>query len=209
MNNLKSVYKFGYFWLILAFSGSGYVQVATNLEILEEVFIQPVISCLDSVAGPAASVRIENSSLTDFHVWVQDYLRRSMIEQGYAVFDNATDSNEQTYAVVLENLVSEIYYRPIGRSLLMRENRFERSFNTLLSFYIKNKDESIEHSHSKNIVVQDTISANDLSQIENDLFQFSRGVKSESGWVRKVFEPVVITATTIVIVYLFFSLRSG
>jgi len=113
------------------------------------------------------------------------------------------------YAIVFEKLVSKIYYRPIGRNLLLRENRFERSFDTLLSFYIKNKDESIEHSHSRNIVVKDTISANDLNQIENGMFQFSRGVKTESGWVRKVLEPVVITATTIVIVYLFFSLRSG
>jgi hypothetical protein len=209
MNNLKYIYKFGYFWLILVFSLNGYSQVSTNLEVLEEILVDPVVSCLDTFADPTTSILIENASLSEFHIWMRDNLRRKLIDEGYAVYDRETVSNEQMYTIVVENLATEIYYRPIGRNLLLRENRLERSFNTLLSFYIKNKDESIEHSHSKNIVVKDTISVAQFDEIENNLFQFSRGVKTESGWMKKYFEPVVITATTIVIVYLFFSLRSG
>ena len=140
---------------------------------------------------------------------MRDNLRRKLIDEGYSVYDRETITKEQMFTIVIENLAAEIYYRPIGRNLLLQENSFERSFNTLLSYYIKNKDESIEHSHSKNIVVKDTISGIHFEDMENKLFQFSRGIKTESGWMKKYFEPVVITTTTIVVVYLFFSLRSG
>ena len=59
MINLKYIYKFGFFWLILLFSLNVYTQVSTNLEVLEEIFVDPVVSCLDTFADPAASILID------------------------------------------------------------------------------------------------------------------------------------------------------
>jgi hypothetical protein len=209
MNYLKYIYKLSFFSLILIIWTNGYSQAPSNLSVLEDLLISPVISCLDTVSGPQASIYVKRTSLNELYVWIQDNLRRKLLKTGYNVIDAETERDSPDYTIVLENLAAEIYYRPISRNLLLRETRYERSFNTLLSFYIKNKDESIQHSHSKTIVVKDTLKKDQLADVENELFQFSQGVHIESGWVKKVFEPVVVTTVTIVVVYLFFSLRSG
>jgi hypothetical protein len=209
MEKTKNMYKVGLLWLILGLSVSGSAQISSNVDVLRDVFLNPVESCLDSIAEPASAIRIKDEASSEIGKWLTENLRKRLLNNGFSVYESDSVRNLWDYTVVLETVEANIYYRPIGRDLILRDNKFERQFYTLFSYYIKNKNESIEHTHSKSKVVKDTLTSTQLKEVENNLLPFSKGRKLETGWKQKIFEPVIVTAATIVVIYLFFSLRSG
>ena len=113
------------------------------------------------------------------------------------------------YRLKLQNMGAQIFYRPIKKNWLLRNSRYERNIATVLSFYIIENDESIIYSFSKTDHMADSLKSSQLAEIENSFYEFTRGERMESGWISKFFEPALITITTIGIIYLFYSLRSG
>ena len=63
-------------------------------------------------------------------------------------------------------------------------------------------DETCKRKHA------DTLSVADLNDVETSSYPETQAPHPRPGWVRRALEPVVLTAATVVGVYLFFTLRS-
>jgi hypothetical protein len=196
------------FFVILSNQSAG-AQVVVNLNILDAQLVQPMLEAIDSLYSNGYSVQIESGLSTDISHWGVERLRAELIKREIPVIDENNNSNKPFYSLILQNIGAKIYYRPIKKNLLLRNSKYERNIATVLSYYLKENDESIIHSYSKTDQMVDTLKTSQLQEIENGFYNFTKGERVESGWIRKFFEPALITITTIGIVYLFYSLRSG
>jgi hypothetical protein len=136
-------------------------------------------------------------------------LRDEFLEKDIILFDKNATEPDTSVNLILQNIYVQILYRPVAKNILFRTSKYERSIESLLSFYIKEKDESIIYSYSKIQQMTDTLNTSQLEKVENKFLPFTSGTRLESGWVRKLFEPAVVTITTIGVVLLFYSLRSS
>jgi hypothetical protein len=196
-------------FLIILATRPGDAQIDANLNILDKQLIQPMLHKIDSVYVTDHSVQIIAISKSDMSRWTLERLRNELLKRDIIVFDENRNKPESAYSIVIQNIGAQIYYLPIAKNMLLRNSKYERNIASVLSYYIKENDESIIYSYSKTHHMMDTLETSQLDKIENEFYEFTKGERIESGWIRKFLEPALITITTIGIVYLFYSLRSG
>jgi hypothetical protein len=184
-------------------------QINANLNILDDQLVQPILRAIDSINTGDYAVQIASEAESDISHWGKERLRSELIKREIPVLDENLDTVESVYKLNVQNISAQIFYRPVKKNLLLRNSRYERNITTLLSYYILENNESIIYSYSKTDHVTDTLKTSQLREIENSFYEFTKGERVESGWIRKFFEPALITITTIGIIYLFYSLRSG
>ncbi|OGB67013.1 MAG: hypothetical protein A2Y94_10310 [Caldithrix sp. RBG_13_44_9] len=183
-------------------------QIPSNLDLLQGMVSQPVLNAVDSLATAPVRIMIESKSSSEFSDWLVQQLRKELLSKNYWLGADV-DTSQVALTIVIEDLKSEIVYRGIDRDLWLRVSKYQRSIETLLTFYIKNNRESILYTYSKRNEQKNVLSKSQIDQVENNFFSFSEGQKIESGIVNKLIEPAIITIATAGVIYLFFSLRSG
>ena len=184
-------------------------QPASNLEILHRILVNSIIAGIDSVRSGEQGVSVEVSGPDDMAPWVQRMVRTNVMQKDIVYYDKTFPDMMDHLTVVVEELDARIVYRSKHRNLLLRTTDYQREVYSVLSFYIKNKDESIRYSYSKSVDEADIVSRKDIEQIENSFYSFSRGQFVESAVSKKIVEPLLIAVTTLGVIYLFFSLRSS
>lgn len=196
-------------YIVILFSvWSLWGQIPSNLDLLQSMVSQPVLNAVDSLATAPVRIMIESKSSSEFSDWLVQQLRKDLLSKNYLVVADG-DTSQVDLTIVIEDLKSEIVYRGIDRDLWLRVSKYQRSIETLLTFYIKNNRESILYTYSKRNEQKNILSRSQIDQVENNFFSFSEGQKIESGIVNKLIEPAIITIATAGVMYLFFSLRSG
>ena len=195
--------------LVILIGQSLVAQIDANLTILDDQLVQPMLRAIDSIDVGDYAVLLTSEAETDISRWGLERLRSELIKREIIVLNDNLDIVKSVYRLNLQNIDVQIFYRPIKKNLLLRNSRYERNIATVLSYYIIENNESIIYSFSKTDHVADTLKTSQLREIENSFYEFTKGERVESGWIRKFFEPALITITTIGIIYLFYSLRSG
>jgi hypothetical protein len=188
--------------------GSVWGQVPTNLDLLQGMVPRPVLEAVDSLSPTPVPIVIESQSSSEINNWLVQQIRKELLAKNFSVLDKS-DTSGVDLTIVIEDLQLFIMYRGIDRDLLLRVSKYERSMETFLTFYIKNNRESILYTYSKRDEQKDVLSGSQLKEVESTFFPFSQGQKIESGSMKKLIEPAIITVATAVAIYLFFSLRSG
>ncbi len=185
-------------------------QTPSNLEVLEKLLVKPMVSMVDSLVPADQPLLIRNEMETPLGNWITAELRRQFLQRNLDVrYPQDEEVSEAHYTLVLEESYAKIFYRGVDTDLLLRTSKYQRLLDTMLSFYIRNINESIAFSDSKTVSYSDTVSRSEMNEIENKLLSFTRGEKTGSSFIQKVFEPLVVTVATVGVVYLFFSLRSS
>lgn len=205
----KNIQKLVIALLVILASQTAVAQIEANLNILNDQLVMPMLHALDSVYSPGHSIQIVSSINNDMGQWVEQRLRSELLKKDIPLYVENKNFGEPLYTLILQSLGAEIYYIPISKNMFLRNNKYQRNIETILSYYIKENDESIIYSYSKTDQMLDTLKTSQLKGIENKFYDFTKGDKVESGWIRKYLEPALITITTIGVVYLFYSLRSG
>jgi len=194
---------------IILFWHMCWAQNTGNLDILNNQLVSPVLMAVDSKIKSGEAVIISAIMNDEINQWLVSRIRNELLKSDIPVYENIEGVSDTSTAVIIQNTFINIYYKPIAKNLFLRNSKYERHIESLLSFYIKSADESIIDSYSKTQQMTDTLLADQLGKVESRFYLFTQGKTLESGWIKKIFEPAIITVTTIGVVFLFYSLRSG
>lgn len=194
--------------IMLIYVFTGWTEINTNVELLEQMLTQPIQQAVDSVNSESLKIKVLTKNNSDLSQWIVQQLRQNFLQKKFQVLAEE-DTDHADIAIVIEEVHSSIIYKGMDHDLWLRVKTYERTVETLLAFYIKNKQESILYSYSKSKKHKDILTASQLKQVENKFYPFSTGNKISANRMSKIIEPAIVSITTAAMVYLFFSLRSG
>lgn len=201
--------KFIIFLLLVCFLAGGRAQVTTNLEILRYHFVDGVIMALDSLDSEPPQLQIVLEQKDEMGEWWMESLREALLKKQIKIRADSVPSEKGDYQMVLKKAGTFIKYRPEKRNLLLKTSAYQRIIEGTLSFILKKKKENILLSRTKQFFYSDDLKASAMKEVENKFYLFSYGTKTESKFIKRLVEPVLVTATTAGVIYLFYSMRSG
>lgn len=187
-------------------------SIPSNEDIAKKLLVETALEQVYLHAGefgtlvfPDVRSGAENSALS---AWMQQNLIDSAIAADYSVYLETDESPDSAIAVEITDQNITFEYVSIGNKWLLFNKGYKR--NVKSGFHISMREEKngrvlLSQQFSKNF--EDTVS--NIGVIENEELVFTRGKKLNSALGRRLIEPVLITAATITMVYLFYSLRSG
>lgn len=135
-------------------------------------------------------------------------LTDSCLAQKYLVYSSPDSGISYGYALEISGARVQIQYHSAGRHWLFFKKGVRRTFAGDFHLQAMRPDQQIIYSRRVTVSYQDTIPAGLLEEVENPDLPFTQGTKSDSSVIKRWLEPVLITATTITLIYLFYSLRS-
>ena len=184
----------------------------TNEAVLEKLLYQQLKSVLDSVPQVKNGLIVRSQTPDLLGKWLKQKSDQWFLKQGIPVIETNADSlnlPDSLYVLEIQPSRVQIYYYEEGRDLLFRVNRYRRSVELFLPLTVKNAAGRLRYAVSEIVKYEDRLGRSRLKNIENRMFDFTRGERVASKWVKIFLEPVVVTLSTIAVVYLFYVLRSG
>lgn len=174
--------------LIIAFSSFAFASPKTNLEL--------ILSQIDTLTVKAQQ-KIYNKKirpLTEYSP-LKDKLETSLRELDSAIV--ITNADNYGTSVNLDSI-----------SIVYDEKSSTRQINTSLYIITLADDNIVEYRVSTSY--QDTIDLDMTAQLEDESFEFTKGVRNEeSSFWDDVWEPAAYVGGAAIIIYLLFTVRSG
>ncbi len=182
--------------------------VVTNVQLLQQNLVQPLIQVLDSLGATAPGVSVHVEGSEELNRWFEQKLKENVLSKHWnLVKTDSSGKNDDFFVLQVEKVAATILYRSKDKNWLLRTTRYQREVEGLVRYQFTRKQRILQ-ADEIHFRVQDEISRKDLKRVENDLFPFARGEHLPSPWIDWVLEPVIITAATLTVVYLFYTLRS-
>lgn len=179
-----------------------------NQEVISRIFVTPFLEILSDSLNVNGTISIESASKGLLSNWTAQILTDSCLRKKILVYSPPDSGEIADYSIVVSDPRVQITYQSAGRRwLLLRKgvNRWieggyhlqitDREHRVLVSQYIAGSEE-------------DLVPNNAIDAIESDALPFTKGTKLHSPFIKRWLEPVIITAATMTVVYLFYSLRS-
>ncbi len=188
------------------YSNNCYAQIKTNQEIIKELVMNEIFNSIEMLSDKPDSIQIILRGQSDIEKWVVEKLRTEVLERDITLLENNQDS---VFQIIIEKIETQITYRGKNRSILLSYSNYEREIRAIISFFLKNERNTVLFNFSEELKNIDLITRNSIEKVENRLLPFTVGSKAESKFIKRFFEPIIVTAVTISAVYLFFSLRSS
>lgn len=188
------------------YSNNCYAQIKTNQEIIKELVMNEIFNSIEMLSDKPDSIQIILRGQSDIEKWVVEKIRTEVLERDITLLENNQDS---VFQIIIEKIETQITYRGKNRSILLSYSNYEREIRAVISFFLKNERNTVLFNFSEELKNIDLITRNSIEKVENRLLPFTVGSKAESKFIKRFFEPIIVTAVTISAVYLFFSLRSS
>ncbi len=188
------------------YSNNCYAQIKTNQEIIKELVMNEIFNSIEMLSDKPDSIQIILRGQSDIEKWVVEKIRTEVLERDITLLENNQDS---VFQIIIEKIETQITYRGKNRSILLSYSNYEREIRAIISFFLKNERNTVLFNFSEELKNIDLITRNSIEKVENRLLPFTVGSKAESKFIKRFFEPIIVTAVTISAVYLFFSLRSS
>ncbi len=202
-------YQISFILLLISnflYSNNCYSQIKTNQEVIKELVINEIFNSIEKLSDKPDSIQIILRGQRDTERWIVEKLRTEVLERGITLLENNQDSSFQ---IIIEKIETQITYRGKNRSILLNYSNYEREIRAIISFFLKNEHNTVLFNFSGELKNIDLITRNSIEKVENRLLPFTVGSKAESKFIKRFLEPIIVTAVTISVVYLFFSLRSS
>ncbi len=198
-------------WGILLLVGltRGQDSTKTNLQLLQDQMVQPVVRALDSLNLPPQAIAIQVTGEDELSAWIEQKLKEEVLSKGWNLYlADSSFTKDDGVMVQISGANVEIQYRSKEKNWLFRTTRYLRQVEGVFSYQIVRAGEilAVKEKHFR---YRDEVPAGELKHLENPLLPFSRGTRYSSPWIDRFLEPVVITAATLTVVYLFYTLRSS
>lgn len=202
---------FWLFGLLLIGSAAARAQSPSNQELLARLFITPVLNVLSDSLTPASRLVIAPPAPAgdSLNVWLQQILTDSCLSRNYLVYSTPDSTDGGARMIAMETPRARIRYMPGGRKwLLWGRGRKKRLVESHFHLTITDGQHQVLYSKPISGNYQDVIPASAVAAVEKDPFRFTKGTKSGSKFIKRWLEPVLITAATTTVFYMFYSLRS-
>ncbi len=181
----------------------------TNKEVLTAILNQQFEAVLDSISRQKMKVVIQNSETNALSSWWAGNLKEQLLKNGISVYDSLPTGSGMSGVLRIKRLKSDIRYSVADRNLVLHATRYKRMITVYLAYELLSGGNQLIFSRDREMKFEDVVKNSDLEKIEDQFYPFTSGTKIESVWVKRLVEPALITMTTIGVVYMFFTLRSG
>lgn len=185
-------------------------QVISNEEIARVMLLSPLMKKI--TANVMKNERINflpEEEQSSFLKWVTRGLLDSCVARGFTVFRNGDSLSGFDREIILTDGDMRFSYRSLGNKLLFFNKGYRRTATGKLHLTIQEKNGRVVFSKLISEIYQDTISSKSIKVVETENLSFTKGEKIDSSIAKKIVGPLIFTAATITVVYLFYSLRSG
>lgn len=204
---------FAFLALLLMGGSAARAQPPSNQELLAQLFISPVLKVLGDSLAPAPAPRLVIApaapSGDSLNVWLQQILTDSCLSRNYLVYSTPDSTDGRAWIIKIETARARIRYAPGGRKwLFFGGGRVRRSVESYFHLTITGGQHQVLYSRPISGSYQDVIAAGAVAEVEKGPFRFTQGTKSGSKFIKRWLEPVLITAATTAVFYMFYSLRS-
>lgn len=165
----------------------------TNLELFQELAVE----CLGELPAGVDSLVITSPDRMPF---VRSALVSHWQEDGRAVFlsDSVLAVPNLTYSID----EASVRYDRRGR-------RLARRIHLDLRYTLLNGMGRVLADDRCSGFREDVIARSSVDRVQHEAYPETVGALPQGGWFRRIVEPVVLTAAGAVVVYLFFTIRSG
>jgi len=166
-------------------------------------------------------VYIQSSADDEKYEVIKNVFTSTLTDHGFTVYASAkprtantpdsaaVEPQRQPFRLEIRALEFAIRYPRIFRSFLIGGKKVERDASVAISATLTNLDnDSVIWVKEVKRSYHDQFSFQMLSQVENDLFTFTKPEKKATNW-SKIVEPVVVSGIIVGLIYLFFSNQSN
>lgn len=140
------------------------------------------------------------SQKTDYNWLIEKQFFNCLTQAGFKNIYSGAQLSDATH-ISYESVQQRIYYHNIPDKKVERHVDVQLHVRCVDSKKIILKDEIITRTFT------DTITAKEIKTVENIKFPFTKGEQKRS-FLKKMYEPVLLTLLTGWIIYLFYSYRS-
>jgi hypothetical protein len=198
-------------------------QVPGNLEVISKLTAE-IAAEFEKAFPPGVAKRglyIQTKADDEQYQVIRDVFTSTLTDHGFTVYASAAmraagtpdstvvGSSRQPYRLEIRALEFAIWYPRIFRSFVIGGKRVERTANVAISATLMNLDDnSVVWVKEVSRESHDEFSYQKLTQVENDLFTFTKPERKATNW-SKVVEPVVVSGIIVGLIYLFFSNQSN
>lgn len=199
--------------MLLIGSAAARAQPPSNQELLAQLFITPVLNVLSDSLKVDHATRLvivpPTPSGDSLNVWLQQILSDSCLGRNYLVYSTPDSAVGRQQIVAIETPRARIRYVPGGRKwVFFGSSRQRRSIESHFHLTITDGQHRVLYSRPILGSYQDVLAGGAVAVVEKDPFRFTKGTKSGSKFIKRWLEPVLITAATTTVFYMFYSLRS-
>lgn len=183
-------------------------QPPSNQEIISQIFTPPVLRILTDSLKIKESIAIKSSEPEAFASWVAQILTDSCLSKNFLVYSPPDSGVISVYTITVSNPWVEITYQSAGRRWLLFKKGFRRTIEGGYHLQITDGEQRVLLGRQISGMVQDVIPEKMIERVESNNLPFSKGTKLKPAFITRWLEPIVITAATMTVVYLFYTIRS-
>lgn len=202
-SNIKGVIKISLLFIIVLLLSQSVIlsQTASNLDQFYTL-IDSASNQLLKDLGEAKKVNLELNFGTDYSVFANQVRGKLLRNNIQLIGDNSEDKNYVRVNFVIDN--SFVGYSEPEKDGIFGDFFTTRTIELSGNYFISNNPQVKDFK----LVVKDTINVEDVENVENRSYPFTRGELPPEPFFSSLLEPIVAIGAAAVTVILFFSVRS-
>ncbi len=196
------------FLLMLPTHGFLQNRVIVNEGVIANLLVPKALENIVKTISADQRIQIMANQNNEADHWLAQILTDSCLERNYLVYSSRDSATETDFVIKIADVKVAITYHPTGKKLLIFNKGFRRSVTAEFRLLIREQNSRIRVDKKIKNNYTDILSASSLGSVENKEKFFTIGTKKQSTFINRWLEPVIITAATASVVFLFYSLRS-
>ena len=183
---------------------AGFSQIQTNLEVLEQQYENMFKDAFSRIALTDTNGVIEKPNAGLDYSWlIEKYALLALTQAGIqnVYLGNAPGKVEQ---------VLQLKYTPVSQLITYQKAQaksVERTCEIELHLELVDSQQKVLFSESLKESYQDTLKKRDIKSVENVELAYTHG-RQQGSLLSKIYEPILISVITGMVIFLFYSYRS-
>ena len=140
--------------------------------------------------------------------WLSRILTDSCVAKNYFVYSYPEVGDNGWLQLHLNDAASRIHYESDGRKWLLFSRPLRRTVTASAHIRLSRRGHVIA-SRIEEGTHQDGLLQSWIDKVENPELSFTRGTKKQNPYIKRWVEPVILSAATATVIYLFYTLRSS
>jgi hypothetical protein len=201
MRFIKSSYKISIIIILLCCAQPGWTMNKTNLQIIEQAYASIWREFCDAVTiGDSSHVNVTSEVQHDYNWVIEKQLYQCLSQRNVEnIYSNNQD--ESAFRVVYNPVLQKIAYDKFDKK------RAKRQVNIQLFARILDPQNKILVAETITRTSVDTILTKQVKNVENAGLPFTVGEQKKT-WLAGLYEPMIVTIITGMVIFLFYSFRS-